>query len=339
MSSSSGLRSGPAARELRLERHAADAAGAGLRLDDLGVHRADPLRRSAGRRRRGRRGGGHRRGARAPAPASARGPPRSARGSAGCRRSSACRRGRTSRRAPLAGSTFIPQTGSVARRSSPGRASWIREPESLTPALSAARSPGDRAAARRCMSVSSSGIGQSLRIDCTSHCPLMRESTKPSCGSNCCCDERDGGEAQARNLVERDPLRGLRLLARLGHRQQALLRRLVHAVEAQHALVGLGRGVEAAFLEPHLGAREQRDDDADRVGLRRAGLDVVDRQQALVDELARSSSVVSNSERRASRLMPASVLPQAARSSTWRCCGIDHLDGVRRQPEGDLVRA
>ena len=36
------------------------------------------------------------------------------------------------------------------------------------------------------MSASSSGIGQSFRIERTSHWPLMRDSTNPSWGSNFC---------------------------------------------------------------------------------------------------------------------------------------------------------
>ena len=62
-----GVALGCFGHQLRLERHAADAARAGLRLDDLGVHRTDPLRRRIGRGHQsgwhagGRRGRAHRR--------------------------------------------------------------------------------------------------------------------------------------------------------------------------------------------------------------------------------------------------------------------------------------
>ena len=47
-------------------------------------------------------------------------------------------------------------------------------------------------------SVSSSAIGHSFRIDCTSHWPLTRESTKPSCGSKFCLRERRRGRSRGR---------------------------------------------------------------------------------------------------------------------------------------------
>ena len=365
-----------ASRDPRLERHAADRAGAGLRLEHLRVHRADPLDALAGCRRparpprwpAGSQGLVIACGARRPSFAS------QCSGSAakrsrqrGCRSSRSCPRavraaarrrrvhlhpahgvglGRDTPQADPLGSVLVGHGVPLHPRSEQGIRTQAdlseRRPSGAAAPLSAARSPCARAAARTGRGCSSSGIGQTFSSERTSHCPLMRESRKPSSGVNCCCASARPVSRIVGTLSSGTLLAVLAWLSRLGDREQPLLGVLVDAVDRQHPLVALESprrsGPRRDASRRRRGALRSCRRDPTRARARRASIAARHREHALVaqprDERRR---LVLGAARLEADRGEASCR-QTARSTMSRRERVRDRGGIGLDAEGDVAR-